>query len=157
MRHLLNTVTACAAALMLTACQQESATTEVATTASEPTHLDVTDAQVFVAKAERILEQAGQASERASWVYQNFITEDTEAMSASAKEKLTAAEVAMAAEAARFNDVSGLDADTRRKLDTLRSSIIIPAPMDAAKTTEQAEIGAKLAPRCPFSQARLSS
>ena len=38
-----------------------------------------------------------------------------------AAEKLTAAQVEIAADAARFNDVQGLDYDTRRKLDMLRS------------------------------------
>ena len=50
----------------------------------------------------------------------------------------------MAIQSAQFNDVQGIEDDTRRKLDMLRSGIVIPAPRDAVKTAEQSEIGAKL-------------
>jgi peptidyl-dipeptidase A len=156
MRHFFATLTACATVLVLSSCQPSSdsagavqtavvdaaPTTDAAqTTIATPS---ASEAKEFVSKAEKLLEKSGQASERAAWVYQNFITEDTEAMSASAREKFTTEQVAMAIEAARFNDVAGLDSDTQRKLNTLRSAITIPAPMDDAKSAEQAEIGVKL-------------
>jgi len=105
---------------------------------------DAAEAAAFVAEAEERLARLGQHSERQAWVLQNFITQDTELLAARAAEKLTAAQVEIAAEAARFNDVQGLDYDTRRKLDMLRSGIVVPAPRDAAKTSEQSEIGARL-------------
>ncbi len=74
----------------------------------------------------------------------NFITEDTELLAARASEEFTAEQVRVASQAARFNELEGLDYDTARKLNMLKSGITIPAPMDAAKTAEQAEIGAKL-------------
>jgi peptidyl-dipeptidase A len=109
--------------------------------AAQPT---AAEARRFIAKAERRLERLGQDSERMNWVLANFITEDTETLSAKAAERYTAAQVDIAAQAATYAELDRLDADSRRKLDLLRSSITIPAPADAAKTAEQAEIGARL-------------
>ncbi len=132
-------------ALLVAACEpapvatSENVSETVASTGATPEQ-----AIAFVADAETSLERLGQHSERTSWVLSNFITEDTELLAARANEEFTAAKVAIAAEAARFNGVEGLDYDTTRKLQMLRSDITIPAPMDAAKTAEQAEIGAKM-------------
>ncbi|MGD2128877.1 MAG: M2 family metallopeptidase [Lysobacterales bacterium] len=102
------------------------------------------DAAAFVAQAEERLAGLGQHSERTSWVLSNFITYDTELLAAKASEQFTAAQVEIAAQAARFADVKGLDYDTQRKLNMLRSGIVVPAPSDPEKTAEQAEIGARL-------------
>ncbi len=102
------------------------------------------DAVAFVAQAEQRLAELGQYAERLSWVQTNFITYDTERLYASASEAMTAAQVEIAHAAARFVGVAGLDRDTARKLHMLRTDITIPAPRDAAKNAEQAEIGAKL-------------
>ncbi len=99
----------------------------------------------FVTNAEQQLAGLMQESERMAWVHSNFITEDTEKLSAIASRKFTALQVELAAEAASYNDVEDINGDTRRKLNILRSGITIPAPRDVAKTAEQAEIGAKLA------------
>ncbi len=124
-----------AAFILLSACQQASDT---------PAALSPADAVEFVDRAERRLEELGQASERMSWVQSNFITDDTEQLSAKAKEIFTAAQVEVASEAARYAEIPGLDATTARKLIMFRTSIVIPAPLDADKIGEQAEIGAKL-------------
>jgi peptidyl-dipeptidase A len=102
------------------------------------------EAAAFVASAEEELPRLGQVSERMTWVLRNFITEDTELLAAKAAEQFTAAQVEYAARAAQFIDAEGLDYDTSRKLNMLRSGIPVPAPRDASKTAEQAEIGAKL-------------
>ena len=97
-----------------------------------------------MAQAEEQLAERSQHNERVQWVLANFITEDTELLAAKASAELTAAQVAFASQAAQFNDLEGLDYDTERKLNLLRSSIVIPAPMDPEKTAEQSEIGARL-------------
>jgi len=102
------------------------------------------DAVAFVARAESRLAELGQYLERMTWVQNNFITSDTEWFLARANEALTAAQVGFAAEAARYAGLEGLDRDTARKLEMLRTGIVIPAPSDPAKNAEQAEIGAKL-------------
>mgnify|MGYP001826435874 CR=1 FL=1 len=98
----------------------------------------------FVLSAEAQLRELGQEAERAAWVYSNFITGDTEQLAATANRKFTAGQVELAVAAAQFNDVADIDDDTRRKLDMLRSGIVIPAPGDAAKLAEQSEIGTKM-------------
>jgi len=119
------------------------AETASAATGAEPGP-SVEAAVTFVAESEARLAKLGQHNERMSWVLANFITYDTELLAADTTEKFIAAQVEIAARAARYVDVPGLDAETRRKLNMLRSGIVIPAPSDAAKTAEQAEIGARL-------------
>ncbi len=132
-------------ALLVVACDTVTITVtdEVAVEpqAKEPS---VEEAVTFVAKAEEHLAALGQHSERMSWVLANFITEDTEQLAAKANEQFTAAQVEIAVQAARFTELDGLDYDTSRKLNMFRSGIVIPAPRDAAKIAEQAEIGAKM-------------
>ena len=106
--------------------------------------LNVQDAIAFVTHSETELAELLSENERMAWVYANFITQDTEMLAALANKKFTARQVELAVEAARYHEIDGLDADTLRKLNILRSGITIPAPRDAAKTAEQSEIGAKM-------------
>jgi peptidyl-dipeptidase A len=108
------------------------------------TDLTVKDAVDFVAQSESALTGLLYENEHMAWVYSNFITHDTEMLAARANKNFTAKQVELAVEAARYYEISGLDAGTRRKLNILRSGITIPAPRDAAKTAEQSEIGARL-------------
>jgi peptidyl-dipeptidase A len=149
MNHAIKILLITALILFLTACDQSSSTKQESRpeTAVQPPAAagpSAQEAMAFVAEAEDTLAELGQHSERVGWVLANFITEDTELLAAKATEQFTAAQVEIAAGAARFNDVEGLDYDTSRKLKLLRSSITIPAPMDAAKTAEQSAIGARL-------------
>jgi len=143
MNKLIRIVMTCACAFALAACEQknEAAAPVAVAVPAGPT---AADAVAFVADAEERLAELGQHNERVAWVLANFITEDTELLAARASEQFTAAQVAVASEAARFNTVEGLDYDTTRKLNMLKSGIVIPAPLDAAKTAEQSEIGARL-------------
>lgn len=120
------------------------AQTTASTEETEPTGPTAADADAFVQEAERRLAELGQYSEKVAWVYNTYIIDDTAELAALASEEMTAAQVELAGEAARYAAVDGLDPDTRRKLDMLRSGITIPAPSDPEKITEQAEIGAQL-------------
>ncbi len=102
------------------------------------------DAAAFVDAAEARLEEVAQYAERVEWVYATYIMDDTAMLSAQAQEELTAAKVEVAAEAARYVDIEGLEPELRRKLDILRSGITVPAPSDPEKIAEQASIGARL-------------
>ena len=106
--------------------------------------LSAKDAVEFIRKSEETLTELLQENERMAWVYSNFITEDTEQLAAIANKKFTAMQVELAVEAAKYYEIEALDADSKRKLNILRSGITIPAPRDADKTAEQSEIGAKL-------------
>jgi peptidyl-dipeptidase A len=134
-----------AISLLLSACEPVTTpSSEEATVEPQAKGPSVEEAVTFVAAAEDRLAALGQNSERMAWVLANFITEDTEQLAAKASEQFTAAQVEIAAKAARFTGLEGLDYDTSRKLNILRSGIVIPAPSDAVKTAEQAEIGAKM-------------
>ena len=129
--------------LMFLACEPMD---EVTLTVSSNNDAEPTAEQAveFILEAEAQLEALGQETERMAWVYSNFITEDTEKLAALSNKKFTARQVELAIQSAQFNDTQGIDGDTRRKLNILRSGIVIPAPSDAAKTAEQSEIGAKM-------------
>ena len=102
----------------------------------EPT---VEEAQAFIASAEtRLLERWMEAGQ-ASWVQNNFITDDTNAIAAAARTKLMAATTELAAEAARFN-VLDLPREVERKLTRLKTSLAAVAPSDPALQQELAEI-----------------
>ena len=130
-----------ALSLLLVACEPATVQPAIESEAEGPS---VYEAVTFVAEAEDRLAALGQYSERLAWVQANFITDDTEQLAAKAKEQFTAAQVEIAAQAARYIGIEGLDYDTSRKLNLLRSGIVMPAPRDASKTAEQAEIGAKM-------------
>lgn len=106
--------------------------------------LTAADAIEFIRESEDTLTELLVENERMAWVYSNFITEDTEQLAAIANKKFTAKQVELAVEAAEYYEVKALDADSKRKLNILRSGITIPAPRDADKTAEQSDIGAKL-------------
>lgn len=124
------------AIIALAACGNDSAAP------SQP-KLTAADAAQFLADAQADLQQLQLPAVQAAWVYQNFITEDSAALSAHLGEKLSSAAVRYAVEAAKFNDVE-VDADTRRQLELLKQSLTLPAPADPAKSAELAQIGAEL-------------
>ncbi|KZN38060.1 peptidyl-dipeptidase A [Pseudoalteromonas luteoviolacea CPMOR-2] len=101
------------------------------------------DAEAFLVKAEEQLLDLTTRSSRAAWIYANFITEDTAALSAEVGQEYTAALVALANEAAKFDDLE-LSYDNRRKLDKLKLNLTLPAPKDPAKTADLAKLSADL-------------
>ena len=128
--------------ILLIGCHQKDEQTAFESTGE--VNLNAGDAIEFIAKSEQQLERLLQENERMAWVYSNFVTEDTERLAAAANRKFTALQVQLATEAVKYYELEDLNADTRRKLNILRSGITIPAPGDRAKTAEQAEIGARL-------------
>ncbi|MBA3521253.1 MAG: M2 family metallopeptidase [Gemmatimonadales bacterium] len=94
-----------------------------------------TDARQFIQEAERRLEELGIKLNRAAWVGSNFITEDTEALSADAEEEYNVAVQQLATAARRFDGVQ-LPADQRRILTRLRLLLAAPPPAIAAEATE---------------------
>ncbi len=97
----------------------------------------------FAARAEQALAAAQERAERAYWVYQTYIIDDTEKIAAEASENLTRLGVELATEAQRYRDLD-LDATTRRKLDLLGRAIVLPAPAEPAAGAELASLAAKL-------------
>ncbi|MEI6484683.1 MAG: M2 family metallopeptidase [Sphingomonadales bacterium] len=109
--------------------------------AAEPS---AADAKAFVASAEAQLSAYSDKAQRVAWVNATYITDDTDAMAADAGAEGTLLQVKLAKEAAKFNSVTGLDADTARKLFLLRQAIVLPAPDAPGAAQELAEIATRL-------------
>jgi peptidyl-dipeptidase A len=125
-------------ALGLSACSDTTATTQIPTE-----KIDTAAAIDFVNRAETDLANLSIEANRAEWIYSNFITDDTAALSAAMGEKVTSTSVRYATEAAKYANVE-LDAVNARKLNSLRSSLVLPAPLDPAKNAELASIASEL-------------
>lgn len=132
---------------VLAACNQDapevSISQEKSTTVNTIKPLNADDAEKFLASVEQELIALNIEGSRAEWIYSNFITEDTAALSAAANQKLTEANVRFALEAAKFDEIE-VTANQRRKLNTLKQSIVMPAPQDSEKSAELASLGAQL-------------
>ncbi len=101
-------------------------------------------ADAFVAKAEKDFNQAVIEGGQADWVYQTYITQDTEAMTARAEAALTTLMVHNALEAAKYAATPGLSYDTGRKLDRMRTAITLPAPTREGAAQDVATIKARI-------------
>lgn len=135
-----------ALALGLTACNDAQSKTDKTATAEAAvinTAPDKAQAIAFINDAEAKMAELSIESNRAEWIYSNFITDDTAAQSAAVGEKVSAASVKFATEAAKYANVE-LDPVNARKLNILRSALVLPAPLDPAKNTELAQISSEL-------------
>jgi len=107
---------------------------------SKPT---VADAEAFMNQAEAQLAEVGTRVNQAGWVHENFITDDTEALSAHANDELTAITAELVEQAKRFDAVK-LPPDLARKFLLLKLSLTAPGPKDPALRKEMSEIAASL-------------
>jgi peptidyl-dipeptidase A len=101
------------------------------------------EAQEFMNKAEAKLSDLAVKVNRASWVQENFITDDTEAMAADAIDEVTAATTELVEQAKRFDGLA-LSPELARKFMLLKLSLTAPAPKDATLRREMTEIGVSL-------------
>ncbi|HVE12356.1 MAG TPA: M2 family metallopeptidase [Elusimicrobiota bacterium] len=100
-------------------------------------------AKAFIDKAEAEVEELGHRDQRANWVQENFITDDTEKMTAEADQALAAA-VARLADESKAYDGLALDPVVARKIKLLRLLVTAPAPPEPADQKELTEITASL-------------
>ena len=103
----------------------------------------VAEAQKFITVAEKRLYEANVKQQRADWVAQNFITEDSEAISADANQELTALQVELAKKGHRFDRVKLSEVDAR-KLKLLELQIGFPSPNNLQEQKELAQVLASL-------------
>jgi len=101
------------------------------------------EAQEFMNKAEAQLSDLSVKVQRASWVQENFITDDTQAMAADAIDEVTAVTTQLVEQAKRFDGLT-LPPDLTRKFMLLKLSLTAPAPKDATLRREMTEIGVSL-------------
>ena len=101
------------------------------------------EAERFISQAETRLLDLWIKSGRASWVAENFITGDTEAISADVEAAVKAATADLARQARRYEKLP-LPPDVARKFKLLKLSVDIPAPRDPAAQAELAKIAVSL-------------
>src|SRR5579871_4071233 len=89
----------------------------------------VKEAEKFMQQAEARLNELSIKVNRASWIEDNFITDDTQAMSADAQDEATAVTTELVEEARRFDKLQ-MPPDLARKFKLLRLSLTAPAPKD---------------------------
>ncbi|HWH18811.1 MAG TPA: M2 family metallopeptidase, partial [Allosphingosinicella sp.] len=154
MKAALSTVSALTLAALLAGCATASADTVAVTDSAAPAQTTaqasasaaptVAEAQAFVARAEQELSELSVLSARAQWVNSTYITEDTDALATHFGTLGTELGVRLANEAARYATVPGLDYDTKRKLDILRSGLVLPAPTTPGAAAELNTISTRL-------------
>jgi peptidyl-dipeptidase A len=101
------------------------------------------EARAFVTDAEAKLFDLGVKASRASWVQENFITDDTEHIAADAGQELNTLSVDLAKKTHRFDGLQ-LDSVLARKLLLLKLATNFPAPNDPKEQKELAELLASL-------------
>ena len=111
-----------------------------AQTLASPT---VADAERFMSQVEARLNELGVKAARAAWVQQNFITDDTQAISADAQDEVTAVTEELVEQAKRFDGLK-LPPELARKFMLLKLSLTAPAPHDPALRKEMTQIAASL-------------
>jgi len=105
--------------------------------------VSVAGAQAFMDKAEAELLALGNEAARAAWIQQTYITQDTEAQSAKATERVIARTTELVDQSKQFEALD-LPPDLRRKFLLLRLSLGLPAPHDAKLRQRLTEVAASL-------------
>jgi peptidyl-dipeptidase A len=103
----------------------------------------VAEAKAFVDDAEARLFDLGNKQQRAAWVQENFITDDTNQISADAGEVLNALTVELATKAHRFDGLK-LPPELARKMLLVKLSIGFPAPSNPEEQKELAAVSTSL-------------
>jgi len=104
----------------------------------------IKEAKAFLDDAEARLFDLGNKAQRASWVQENFITDDTNQIAAEAREVVNTLTVELSTKAHRFDSLT-LPPEMVRKMLLVKLSIGFPAPSNAAEQKELATISTSLA------------
>ena len=103
----------------------------------------VEEARQFTDAAEKRLLDLWIKDQRAEWVYETYITDDTQQMAADADQAVADATSELATQSRRFDGLK-LPEDVARKIKLLKHSVDIPAPRDPALSAELAQINTSL-------------
>jgi len=101
------------------------------------------DAKKFLEEAERRLFDLSNKAQRASWVEENFITDDTEQIAADANQELSGFSAEMSKKAHDFDKLA-LPPEMARKMLLMKLSAGFPAPADPKEQKELAQVLASL-------------
>jgi len=119
---------------------QEATSSKAETKKAAPS---VEEARAFLETAEAKFFDLTVKAARASWVQENFITEDTEEIAAEANEELNTLSAGLAKAAHRFDGLK-LPPEMARKMLLLKLSSTLPAPNDPKEQKELAQVLASL-------------
>jgi peptidyl-dipeptidase A len=103
----------------------------------------VSDAQAFMAKAEQELLDLTNEGQRAGWIEETYITQDTEAEAAKANERLIARTTELVDESKKFEALD-LPPELKRKFLLMRLSLGLSAPHDPKLRARATEVAASL-------------
>jgi peptidyl-dipeptidase A len=103
----------------------------------------VEEAEAFIKNAEAKLLELSVLSSRADWVKLTYITDDTEILAAKADERTIAAQVELAKQATRFDQLK-LPADVARKMLLLKVSLVLATPADPKQSAELTDITSRM-------------
>src|SRR5580698_1182065 len=103
----------------------------------------VAEARAFMDRAEAELLKITVLGQRAGWVQETYITDDTELLSASENERLIARTTELIDEGKRFESLQ-LPPDLKRKFLLLKLSLTMPAPKNAKLREELTQVAASL-------------
>src|ERR1035438_1774405 len=98
----------------------------------------VADAEEFMKSAEAQLADLNVKGQRASWVQENFITDDTQTMAADAIDENAAVTTQLVERAKRFEGLA-MSPELARKFMLLKLSLTAPAPNNPALRRERSE------------------
>jgi peptidyl-dipeptidase A len=103
----------------------------------------VDQAGQFLADTEDRLLALNIESQHADWVHENFITDDTESLSAKADQRSIDETVRRAKEATRFDGLS-LPEDMARKMKLLKVGLVLATPSDPKQSEEVTRLASSL-------------
>jgi len=101
-------------------------------------------ARQFIADAEKDLGDFSVIGQRAAWVNNTYINDDTDALNAYFGTIGTEKGVKYATLAAKYSQVPGLDPDVARKLNILRGALVLAAPQTPGTAAELNDITTRL-------------
>ncbi len=149
-RHFLTrTALAAAVALSLTACQPQASDSSAGTPATAPAAAPSqaptpADADAFVQRANDEKRADYRENSAAHWLAATYINDDSQLLAANANERQLAWLNRINEAAKPFISLTGLSDSTARALNLLRLATAMPAPADAARRSELAQIAARL-------------
>src|SRR3954469_24178977 len=101
------------------------------------------DAGTFLEQANQTQRRFGILANRAGWVAQNFITDDTAALNARVSQESIEATVKLAKEATKY-DALALPDSERRQMNVLKTSLVMVTPADPKEAEELTAIMSRL-------------
>ena len=142
-RRVLAVLGACASVAILCGVVTRGQETRTAGAAASKAAPTAAEAQAFLEDGEKRYFDLSVKASRASWVQENFITDDTEQIAADANEELNTLSADLAKKAHRFDGVK-LPPEMARKMLLLKLSTSFPAPNDPKEQKELAQVLASL-------------